>query len=225
MMVKERLQLFLRIVRAAYLGRSLNYKGRAFRLEPTIVSPYDFIRKISKPQSEFEELLESLNKGFKKEAKTELYRSERGWIDQGIRGYAGIQIRKAKVGKKGSLLPVLSPPAVGIDTRSIENTSTVFAFCFFSDPKAGHVYLEKYLRLPKTKDPVEFKWRKLDPEWRKVFLGKFEQFLDIFCNAVLIVRTNAFIPPKGKRANIFINLIDGCFKGYGYLGKQRENLR
>lgn len=225
MMIKERLQLFLRIVKTAYLGESLNYKGRAFRLEPTIVPPYDFIRKISKPQSEFERLLKRLNKGFKNEARTELYRAKRGWIDQGARGYARIQIRKVDVGGKSFLLPVLSPPAAGIDTRSIENTSTVLAFCFFSDPNAGYAYLEKHLKLPKAKDPVEFKWSKLASEWKKVFLEKFEQFLNLFCNAVLIVHTNAFISSKGKRANIFINLIDGCFTGFEHLGKQRGNLR
>jgi len=224
-MIKERLHLFLRIARAAYLGENFGYKGKTFDLEPTLVSPYDFIKKVSSPKSKFEELLASLDKGFKIEARTELYRAERGWIDQGIKGYEGLRIREVKAGDRSIIVPVLSEPAVGIDTSSIKDTSTVFAFCFITDPEAGHVFLEKHLNLPKAKDPVEYKWGKLNPQFKTILTEKLEFFLNFFHEAVLILHTNAFIGLKAKHSNVFANLINGCFTGYEYLREQRRGLR
>lgn len=222
---KERLHTFLGVIRAAYLGENFSYKGEVFRLEPTLVSPYDFIRKISAPRSKFEELLASLDEGFKSEARTELYRAERGWIDQGMRGYGGLRIREVKANEKNFLVPVLSNPAVGIDTSGIKNTSTVFAFCSIADPEAGYVFLEKHLNLPKAKDPIEYKWSKLNPQFKTTFFEKFEPFLNFFHEGVLILHTNAFIGLKAKRSSVFANLINGCFTGYEYLSKQRRRLR
>jgi len=60
-MVRERLQLFLEIVKSAYLGEKFSFGGKIFELEPRFVSPYDFIRKIPSPKSKFDELLSYLN--------------------------------------------------------------------------------------------------------------------------------------------------------------------
>lgn len=225
-MVKERLRLFLEIVRAAYLGENFNCGGRTFNLKPTLVSPYDFVRKISVPKSKFEELLASLDEGFKNEARTELYRAERGWIDQGAKGHEGLRIRATKAAdEKGIIIPVLSPPAVGVDTSGVENSSTVFAFCFFTDPEAAYVFLEKHLNLLKVKEPPEYKWSKLNPLFKDVFAEKFGSFLNLFCDGVLVLHTDAFIKPEAKHANIFVNLIVGCFTGYEHLGRPRRELR
>ncbi|MCS4540787.1 MAG: hypothetical protein HY929_00460 [Euryarchaeota archaeon] len=220
--MKERIRLFLEIIRSAYYGGKFEYKDITFNLEPTLVSPSDFIRKISQPKTAYENLINSLDTDFKEAAHSEMYRSERGWINQGLQGYEGLKIRRIEFGKKTFLIPVLSNPAIGIDSSGIENKSTIFAFCFIADPKAGYVYLEKHLCLPRAHDPNEFKWLKLNPTFRKRVLNNFDLFLSICCEAILVVNTNVFISPVEKLDNVFIKLIDGCFSGYESWPQQRK---
>ena len=105
--------VFIGIIRKAFLGLPFDYKNETFKLKATMVSPYDFLRKIEKPKSEYEKLLVELEKDFKVNARTEMYRRERGWIAQGVSQKA---IKKLDVDGKTLLIPILSSPAVGIDT-------------------------------------------------------------------------------------------------------------
>jgi len=153
-MTRKNFELFIEIIRAGFQGLRLSYKNDFFSLEPTLISPYDFIRKIKKPSSQFEELMISLNEGFKREARTEMYRSGRGWIDQGI--YQKL-IKKITIEKKTFLIPVLSSPAVGIDSSGLQDGSSTIIFSFLDDPKAGIIFLERFLNVPTSKDPIEYK--------------------------------------------------------------------
>lgn len=221
-MKKTKIRLFLEIVRSAYLGEPFNYGGTTFNLKPTIVSSYDFIKEIHKPQTEYERLLRALPEDFKRTARSELYRKTGGWVGQ-KRG--NFEVRRVKDAGEEVLLPVLSERTVGIDSSGIGNKSTVFAFCFFSDPEAGYDYLEGHLSLPKTRNHVEIKWSKLAPKYKKKVSKHYDQILNFFCEAVLVIETDAFISRVEKAANIFKKLIEGCFSGYQYKKKIRLGLR
>jgi len=54
----------------------------------------------------------------------------------------------------------------------------------------------------------------LNPKEKEKVLRKFELVLSIFCNAILVIETDAMVSPMDKLQNIFINLIEGCFSGY-----------
>lgn len=193
------IELFLSIIRSSYLGEKFVYDNRTFNLEPTLVTPYDFSRKIRYPRNEFERLLVSLDPSFKAAARVEVYRRKKGWISTGIDGYHGMRIRQVKIDKTLFLLPVLSQSrSIGIDTSSIENKITILAFYFIPDYEAAYTYLEKHMILPKTHNNSEFKWSKLNRDYRMMVLEKFKILLAISCEAVLLIETDAVISPKGK---------------------------
>lgn len=83
-MKQSNFDIFLDVVRNSFLGKSFEYDGKTYKLEPTIMAPYDFLRKIEEPSSEYERLLFELKKDFKENAKTEMYRRKTGWIAKGI---------------------------------------------------------------------------------------------------------------------------------------------
>ncbi len=61
---------------------------------------------------------------------------------------------------------------MGIDTSGFRDGSIVLGLCFFKDPKAGYVFLEKHLKLPKSHDLTEFKWAKINPRQKEKFQKK-----------------------------------------------------
>jgi len=207
--------LFLSIIQDAYLGQKFVYKNKTFNLEPALVTPYDFSRKIRHPTTDYEKLLASLDPRFKDAARAEAYRKKKGWIAHGLRGYHGKRIRRVKIDKNIFLLPVLSDKnSVGIDTSSIEHRTTILAFCFIPDYEATYTYLEKHLNLPKTHNREEIKWTKLNQNYKAKVLERFKLLLSISCDAILLIETDAIISPIGKFENVFKNLIEGCFSGY-----------
>lgn len=111
-MSQSNFSVFIDIIRKAFLGLPFDYRNETFKLKPTMVSPYDFLRKIEEPKSEYERLLFKLERAFKVNARTEVYRKERGWIAQGVSQKA---IKKIDIDGKTLLIPILSSPAVEID--------------------------------------------------------------------------------------------------------------
>ena len=196
------------------MGERFVYKGKTFDLEPTLVMPSDFYRRIASPSTRYESLLNSLDPQFKYVARSEVYRVRKGWVAQGLKGHYGMKIRRVKVDGNLFLLPVLSDkPSVGIDTSSIKHI-TILGICFIPDFEASYVYLEKHLNLPKTHNHQEYKWSKLNPHYRSMVLEKFKLLLSICCKGLLVIKTDALVSPIGKVENIFKNLIEGCFSGY-----------
>ena len=214
--------MFLKIVHSAYLGKPFNYKGSTFNLRPTLVPPSDFTKRVPKPTTEYESLLDRLPSNFRKTASAEIYRKKDGWVG---RRRGQLEVRKTKFGKKEILLPVLSDSATGFDSSGIRDISTVFAFCVFTDPEAGYAYLEKHLNLPKKPNHREYKWRDLDPKFKAVVSDNYNALLELFCEAILVIETNALISPIEKPARVVEKLIDGCFSGYEYQRKFRLNLK
>jgi len=151
------IKLFLSITRAAYLGERFVYEGKTYDLQPTLVQPADFYRRIPRPSTQYEKLLYSLDPTFKHVARSEVYRVRSGWVSQGLKGYDGLKIRRVRVGGDSFLLPILSDsPSVGIDTSTIYPKTTVIVFCFFPDPAAAYAYLDRHLNLLRTHNHREF---------------------------------------------------------------------
>ncbi len=74
------LELFLEIIKEAYFGNRFRYGTRDYNLEPTLVQPYDFIRKINKPKTDYEKLMMALDTRFKEIARHEMYRKKGGGL-------------------------------------------------------------------------------------------------------------------------------------------------
>lgn len=105
-------------------------------------------------------------------------------------------------------------PSIGIDTSGCENDESIIVICSIPDYEGAYVWLEKHLKLPKDLHKQELHWTKLNQTYRHILLSKFDLTLSICCDALLVIKTNAFTTRRGKTENIFTNLIEGCFSGY-----------
>ncbi|MFA5365245.1 MAG: hypothetical protein WC325_08710, partial [Candidatus Bathyarchaeia archaeon] len=217
---------FINVVEKAFLGTRFTYKKKVYDFEPTIASPYDFIKKIEKPSSEYERFLSDLEPDFKATAKTEMYRKDKGWIAQGI---SKNRIKNFKLGEKNSLVPVLCSPSVGIDTSGINScangNSSVVLVCCLDNVDAGLFFLEKHLRISKYGKKKEHKWSELDNAKKQKVLENMEFLLTISSCGLLAVHTNVLISPIGSLVNAFRDLIDGCFTGYEHMPDQPLTFR
>lgn len=115
---------------------------------------------------------------------------------------------------------------IGLDTSSGDDDTSYLAICCFKDAESGYAYLEKHLQLPKAKQPKELKWRKIDSDNRDLVLSRFGTLLNISCDAILLLKTNALKKPEEKLSDIFIKLIAGSFSGYEHFkGDERTELK
>lgn len=199
----------------------MQYGNKTFRLEPTIPRAYDFLRKIDSPVNQYEQLLSILGPTFKSAARTEIYRRNTGWL---ARGVSQSKIRVVKSDVDLHILPVLrSRRTVGIDSSTVGNSMSVLVFAFLPDYDIGPVYFDKHLGLQKDD---EFKWANLRSHEKEQVVKLLPNLTRVLCEAVLVIKTDALIHPKGHRLNIFRNLVEGCFSGYERMyGRQREELR
>lgn len=216
-------QLFVDIVKQAFLGGTFILEDTSYNLPPTLLRKYDFLSKsFRKPGTEIGRLFANLPDEFRVNAKSQLYRTEGGWVDKGIKNG---QLQEVTIGKESFLIPQLSKPAVGIDTSS--NTDLTFlCIACLNNYRATYVYLEKHLGIPKAHDPIEFKWSRLNSTYKDIILQNFDLILHMSCKALLMIKTNALRNRLEKANDVFIKLIDGCFSGFeSRLGKQRQLLR
>ena len=220
-MNKSNFYIFLNIIKKSFLGEPFDYDNRTYKLEPRIVAPYDLLRKIKKPSSKYERLLYALGDEFKENARTEMYRKKRGWIDQGV---TQRKIKKIEIDGKTFLVPTLSSPAVGIDTSGVEDSVVIVVSCL-DNFGAGTVFLEKHLGIPKAKAPTEYKWNKLNFQNRKKISENTDLFLNISCCGLLVIETNVLISPVGSLIYGFRDLIEGCFTGYEKMPSQPKEVR
>jgi hypothetical protein len=218
------METFFSIVRAAYLGEEYRLGAKTFKLSPRIVRPYDFSRRTVTKADEYGRLMASLDSRFRDAAGSDLYRRNTGWLD---RGKKDCKIRVIEIDGDPHIVPVLvQEKTVAIDTSTINNSPMVLGICNMPDSRSAYMYLEKHLTLPKTHNHEEFHWSKINLDNRQKVLNSFSTFLQIACNALLVIRTDAFISPSGKIENTFSNLVDGCFSGYETTeGKLRSSLR
>jgi hypothetical protein len=218
------IEIFFDIVRAAYLGQEYRLDSTTFKLSPRIARPYDFSRRTIKSGNEYDRLMSSLDSRFKDAAGSDLYRRGTGWLDRGTRDG---KIRIIEINKEPHIIPVLTATRiVAIDTSTIEGHAVVLGFLSLPDFQSAYTYLERHLELPKTHNHEELHWSKLNQECRRKVLDNFPVLLQISCDALLVIKTDALISPKGKHESVLTNLIDGCFSGYESTeGKFRQSLR
>jgi len=214
--------IFLEIIRRSFAGENFEHRNKGFKLAPTLVAPYDFLRKIESPSSEYHRLLSELGDDFRKIARTEMYRKGRGWIAQGV---SQRKIKAITVDGKNLLVPILSPPTVGIDTSGIDDSASIITICFMDNSGAGIVFLEKHLSLPKAKVPSEFKWNNLDSQNRTKASENLDLFLNVASCGLLAIHTNMLVSPISSRVYAFRDLIEGCFSGFEKTPYQPKNVR
>ncbi len=205
---RDYLGMFSSLVRATFLGENYSLGSNSYALNPMLLGKYDVLRSIVNPASEFERLVKDLPRDFKSVARTELYRKNSGWIE---RGKETGRFKEIETGGKPFIVPILSKQSVGLDTSDSEWTFICIA-CF-SDAESGYTYLERHLQLPKAKEPVELKWAKLNPDYRKEVMGNLLTLFEMSARAIFIIKTNALVKPEEKLTDAFIKLIDGSFSG------------
>jgi len=216
--------LFTDIVKSSFLGNPLSVASKSYSLEHTVLRKYDFLRKTPEfgSKSEMNRLFSDLPPDFISSAKSELYRKSSGWIE---RGYNERKVKQFQIQSDHFLVPILSKPAIGIDTSGNSGDRFV-CFAFYDNYKAAYHYFEKFLDIPKTTGQrAEFKWNKLNPTYRAKLDGELDNILGMSCEFVLIIKTNALDCTDEKIIDVFIKLIEGCFSNYEHKSKDRSNLK
>ena len=220
-MKKTNYDVFLETVEKIFIGCKYYHENVLREVNPTILSSSDLIRYIDEPKNPYEMYLKQLPESFKRAVRSELYRADTGWI---TRSKDERKVLRYTHEGQSYLVPFLSNAAVGIDTSDLSK-SKIIVIAFYNNYEAAIQYFENHLRIPRSKNPVEFKWNKLDPKFRQVVHDNMDIILNISCKAVFIMNTN-FINKLGKmNANIFINMIDGCFTGYNLHPVQNLHFR
>ncbi len=194
--------LFTEIVRCSFLGGSHVIDTKQYTLEPTLLRKYDLLRKSPEfgSKSGMNYLFSNLSSDFTTTARSELYRKAGGWIDK---GYEERKVKQFQIDKEIFLVPIMSKPAVGIDTSSGEE-DTFVCFTFFDNYRAAYHYFEKFLKIPKTTNSTpEFKWNKLSPEFRNLLDQNLEYILGMSCEFVLVLKTNALKNSEEKNCGCF----------------------
>lgn len=217
--------LFTELVRCSFLGGNQVIEAKQYTLEPTIVRKYDFLR--SSPEfgskTQMNRLFSELTLVFKGTAKSELYRKKKGWIEKSQNDR---KVKQYSIGEDIFLVPFIGKTSIGIDTSSNEETTYV-CIAFFDNHSAGYHYLEKILTIPKAKKDHgdEFKWNKLNSDYRQCVCDNLETLLKISCTMILMIKTNALKNPDEKFVDVFIKLIRGLFTNYDYKSSERISFR
>jgi hypothetical protein len=219
----SRYDFFVAILQAAYSGK-IQYKTRTYQFKPRLLRAYDILRKIDHPQDDFDRFVVALDKGFVSAAKSELYRTKKGWIDK---AFSSGDARLLEIGGQQYLVPRFSKNrTVGIDTSSIDPDIRLIGIFVVPDESACGVYFDKHLGLPKTHNHAEWKWSKLNSSYRQTVLGRFEEFVQICCAGGLLIETDVLSKGKAHFKGRLTGLIEGCFSGYeNFQGKARAELR
>jgi len=214
-------RVFLQVVRDGFSGGTIHRQSKTFTFTPRFVQPYDFLRKRA-GRDDFERYLDSINPRFFEVARSELYRSDRGWI---ARGTKSGHVRFVRIGASEVLVPRLSTSSsVGIDSSSIGDYWRLFGLFVIPDDGSAYQYLEKHLQLPKTHNHEEIRWSKLSPEHRAVIISRFEECVGVCCQAALLIKTDVLSGAKSHIRDRIANLIDGCFGGYEKTGAENRRL-
>lgn len=215
--------LFLTVLQTAYRG-SIEYKGERYEFKPRLLRAYDLLRKIDRPQDDFDKFIASLDSRFLTVARSELYRTEKGWIKK---AFSSGQARAVGLGGEQYLIPRFSKNrTVGIDTSSIGTNVRLIGIFVVPDEAAGEIYFDKHLGLPKTHNHAEWKWSKLNPDHRRLILSRFKEVLYLCTEAALLIESDVLSKGKGHFRDRLTNLVEGCFSGYEKSeGQARRYLR
>jgi hypothetical protein len=215
-------EIFLDVVKNCFLGCTFTFKRNIVTLRPTILSPYDIIRDIDVPKTPYEKYIKNLPEDFIYNARTELYRKNRGWIDRGVQEHKIIKyIEEGKI----NLVPILRHEL----TVGIDSSRNLFVVCCFDNYLTGINYVERYLDIKKDIRKNEYKWHKINDADKKYLITKINTLLNISCKALFAINSNFINSSNRLTRNQFIGIIQGCFTGYENDPTQnfiyRDNLR
>lgn len=200
-------ETFIKIVGDLYRGVEFTHAGHSIKLTPNILSPYDLISDVKAPKNDYEKYLASLPQTFRNTAKSELYRSEGGWIAKGI---SERKIVAFSIDGTQKITPVLnSQKAVGIDS-----SKNIIAICCYDNYTSGYYYLENILDIPKSKTQNEYHWNKLNSQYKKAVTSNLETLANISCERMMIIDTNLINSGNHLTKNQLTGMIEGCFSGY-----------
>jgi hypothetical protein len=210
------------IVNGAFQGKLDLGKGLHV-FNPRLLRPYDLLKKIDKPQDDFDRLISQLDQRFVATAKSEMYRAAKGWIEKAV---VEQEIRLLSIDNTQYLVPRLTRTrTIGIDTTSIDRRRLIGIFVI-PDDNAGAAFFDKHLRLPKTHNHAEWKWSKLNGFHQSAILKQFNVALRVCCEAALLIDTDILSSGKGHVKDKLTNLVEGCFSGYETSdGERRKQLR
>jgi hypothetical protein len=200
-------ETFIKTVNELYQGIDFTHNKHTIHLSPTILSPYDLISGVKEQKSDCEKYLVSLPQTFRNTAKSELYRSESGWINRGV---SERKIVAFSIDKTHKIAPVLNPQkAVGIDS-----SKNIIAICCYDNQTSGYHYLENILNMPKSKTNNEYHWNKLNNQNKKTITNNLEILVSIACERMMIIDTNLINSNNHLTKNQLTGMIEGCFSGY-----------
>lgn len=200
-------ETFLNVVDSVFNGTVFIYDKKSIELHPKIVSAYDLVRDIKTPITEYEKYIAHLPRDFKNNARTELYRSERGWIERGVEeGRIVKYLENAQI----KIVPKLDTEI----TVGIDSSRNLFAVCCFDNYRCGIKYIEKFLKIRKYFRTNEYHWSSLDQASRTYVISKLSTLLNISCKALFAINSSLINSRNSLSSNQFTGLIEGCFTGY-----------
>ncbi len=198
--------LFLGIVSNLFKGVSFSYNRNPITLEPSFFHPYQILRDVSDPQTDFEKWVSGFPPGFVVNARSEMYRSRVGWIDRGV---AENKLIKFEENERIVVAPRFDDEtAIGIDS-----SSHYFVVCCLDNFTGGIEYL-KQLTIPQSGYNREYKWHKLNPFYRSIIKSNFTTILNLSCSAMFAIRSNFINSDNTLTKDQMRGLIDGCFSGF-----------
>lgn len=211
-------EVFLDLVGRCFSGFEFRGRDKSVEVDPFCLAAYDLLGTFDSDTS-IGRYLGTLSPEFVASAKSELYRSRRGWIVRGVEEGRIVSYREAD---KHFVVPKLSSFAVGIDS-----SSNTFVVCFFDNHIGGIKYVEDHLHVPKGSvgKKKEFKWNKLNPENRQKIQDHLERILNISCQGCFAINTNLINSGNRLTPSQMAGLVDGCFSGYNNDPDQNLEMR
>jgi hypothetical protein len=217
---EDHYELFLRIVRGTFQGK-LVLGTTQYVFTPRLFRPYDLLKKMGSPHDDFDKFITKLDSRFVALAKSEMYRTGKGWIDKAL---SARHVRQLSIDTVQYLIPCFRTETVGIDTTSVDKTRFIGIFVV-PDYDTAAILFDKHLGLPKTHNHAEWKWSKLDDQYREAVLKQFNTTLRVCCRAGLVIETDV-LSGKAHLKDKLTNLVEGCFSGYEAVeGERRKKLR
>ena len=119
-MKKTNYKIFLETVENVFSGCTFTHDKVTRELTPTILSTSDLLRHIEEPERPYDMYLHQLPDSFKRSVASELYRAETGWLRRSRDERRVLQYTHEG---QSYLVPVLSEPAVGIDSSGLKESN------------------------------------------------------------------------------------------------------
>jgi len=201
-------ETFIALTNKMYDGFSYKQGMSTLSIQPCCLAAYDLLSNKA-PVTPFEIYISKLPQEFLSNAKSELYRSKRGWIQRGVT--ENLITTFSENGKQYVIPKISKTSSVGIDS-----SSGLFVVCCLDNHLAGIQFLEDHINIPKSSvgGDKEFKWQKLNKANRKIVTNNLQRLLNISCTGIFAINSNFINSNNHLTHSQMAGLIDGCFSGY-----------